>query len=173
MKKIIFVVLITAMISFPCFAVINVDNFSAIEETAWTSAGRDDLDFAFFNGELYVNCTWMGISETNCEGVELVPIDSVIKEPERIGFSIHFESPHSTQIYRFEVIDLENNTGAMDLWHITLWPLRPNPFFIISPELSDEDKFFGLGIYRHYTYNSRWEEESPIILFKVDDNWMP
>ena len=161
MKKIIFAFLITALISVPCYAGIKIDSFSAIDGTAWTAADRDDLDFAFFNGELYVNCTWMGVSEPGCENGELLPIDSVIRETGRIGFSIHFSLPNSTQIYRFEVVDLEDNTGAMDLWHITLWPLRPNPLFLISPELIDEDKFFGLGIYRHYTYDSRWDKESP------------
>ena len=173
MKKIIFVVFMVVMVSTPCLAVIETAGIGTIDGTAWTAVNRNDLNFAFFNEELYVNCMWMGLSEIDCENGELLPLDSVIREPGRIGFSIHFSSFFSTQIYRFEVIDLEDNTGTIELWHITLWPSRPNYFFIFSPELIDGDKFLGLGVYRHYTYGSSWENESPIFLFKVDDNWTP
>lgn len=174
MKNTIFILLIVGMLSTPCLAVPDAAGIGGtIDGTVWNASDRDDLDFAFHNGELYVNCMWMGLSEVDCENGELFPIDSVIRETGRIGFSIHFSSPLSTHIYRFEVVDLEENTGSMQLWHITLWPSQPNPFFVFSPELIDGDKFFGLGVYHHYTYISRWEYESPILLFKVNNNWTP
>ena len=160
-------------LSTPCVAAIEPDGFFSIDGTEWMAAGRDDLNFAFYNGELFVNCTWMDPIEGDCANGELIPIDSVIRETGRIGFSIHYSSPFSTRIFRFEVVDIEDNKGSMQVWYIELWPYHPNPFYSFYPALMDGDKFFGLGMYRHYIYGSSWEDVPPLFLFKVDDEWMP
>ena len=173
MKKIILVLFLAVVLTTPCLAAIEPDEVGSIDGTAWRAVDRDDLDFAFYDGALYANCAWIGITEGDCESGELLPMDSVIRETGRIGFSIHLSSPFCTHIFRFEVVDLEGNKGSMQLWYIELWPFRLNPLFLFSPELIDGDKLFGVGIYRHYIYSSSWEDVTPIVLFKVDDEWVP
>ena len=88
-------------------------------------------------------------------------------------FSLHVSLLFSTHIFRFEVVDIENNKGSIQLWHVELWPSDPNPFFIFSPGLIDGDMLSGIGVYRHHIYGSRWEDVPPVLLFKIDNNWTP
>jgi hypothetical protein len=173
-RQIILVAFLVPMIhAVPCRAVVEPHDVLSIDGTAWKSADPDPLSFAFYNGTLYVDCQWMGQSEDECENPDLVPIDSVIREPGRIGFSIHFSTPVATHIFRFEVLDLEENSGYMEGWYIELWPWRPNAFFLFAPDVIEGDRPFGIGIYRHYAYGSSWEATPPIFLFKVEDSWVP
>ena len=59
MTRIILVVCLVLTLSIPCLAAIAPDGLFSIDGTAWRAADRDDLDFAFYNGALYVNCMWM------------------------------------------------------------------------------------------------------------------
>jgi len=173
-KKIILIAFMELMMSaHPCLAEVVPKSHFSIDGTAWKAADPDQLYFAFYNGTLYVDCQWMAGGEGECENLDFVPIDSVIRETGRIGFSTHFSTPFATYIFRFEVLDLEENSGYMQGWYIELRPWRPNPFFLFAPDVVDGDQPFGIGVYHHYAYGSSWEETPPLFLFKVDDSWVP
>jgi hypothetical protein len=174
MKKLILVAsIMLMMLPDYCRAAAGPYDCLSIDGTVWQSADPDHLNFAFSNGLLYVDCQWMGRSEEECENPDLVPIDSVIRETGRIGFSVHFSTPFATYIFRLEVLDLEENSGYMEGWYIVLWPWRANPFFLLAPDVIEGDKLFGIGVYHHYAYGSSWEDIPPVLLFKVDDSWVP
>ena len=174
MRKIILVAFVMLMMPAAyCRAAAGPYDSLSIDGTAWRSADPDHLYFAFHDGILYVDCQWMGRSEAECENLDLVPIDSVIRETGRIGFSMHFSTPFATHVFRLEVLDREENSGYMEGWYIVLWPWRPNPFFLFAPDMIDGDKPFGIGVYHHYAYGSSWEDIPPLFLFEVEDNWVP